>query len=445
RLDALPPFDKRAVLSAAVAGRNFWEGSLPGAGSPELPAALTRLIAREIIQTRRSRIAGEREFEFRHAVVQSVAYEHTLKKERAQDHRRIAEWLEAKAGNRAEFAGEIGEHWKRGEEPRRALPFVLIAADDAVRAFARLEEATVVEDAVGLSEQVRDDRGLATALRLRGRLRRIAAHPGAEEDLRRAISLAEQLDDSRTAAQAGVDLAGALYQRGAFAEVENVAKETLTDARSAGSLREETQALNMLGIVEQMRGNHGEAERRYREALDCARRDGDPALEGFVLVAIGAHLQSQGREREAVEAFESALGKTSRENETLLRSNLGASWLDLGDLGRARTNLEEAVAMAKKIGSRVLEAEATIRLGAALAAAGNAGEGSALIESGCSTAREIRATEPLAEGLLRGALLLASSDPTAARARLDEARALAERDGLADLLKKIEAGKASLG
>ena len=446
RIDALPARERRVLQAAAVAGRVFWEGLVDAMRGEPCIGALRNLVTKDLAHPRRSRLPGENEYGFKHATIQAVAYEVSLKRERVADHRRVAEWLEAKAeASDPALATTIGEHWLRGEEKGRALPWLLIAAEEAVRVFAKLDEAQLVEDAVSTAEAVGEEASLGKALRLRGRLRRIAGHAGAEVDLRRATAIAERLDDPLGRAEAGVDLAGSLQQRGAFADAEACATGTLAAARRVSSARHETLALNMLGVVAQMGGRHDAARERYAEALAAATRGGDPALVGFMLNTIGHYHLANEEYVDAIEAFHRALGMDiSKENAAFLRSNLGAAYLAVGDLDAADAILREAIDASERMGLRFILAEAGIRRGGVTAARGDIAAGLAAIDRGCTLAREIGATEPLTEGLLRRGVLLSGGDAAAARIALDEAKALAEKDGLGDLLAKIAAALSRL-
>ena len=194
----------------------------------------------------------------------------------------------------------------------------------------------------------------------------------------------------------------------------------------------------MLGVVAKLRGDHATARSRYEEALVSARRAADSSLEGLVLVTIGNLHHRRDEHADAIEAFNRALGMDlSRENAAFLRSNLGAAHLALGDLDAADAFLREALDASERMGLKVILAEAGIRRGAVSAARGDISRGLAEIEAGCTLARQIGASEPLTEGLLRRGELLAQVDARAARASLGEAEALAQKDGHGDLLPKI--------
>ena len=75
RLDSLPRGERRVVQAAAVVGHTFWEGSIdPGDASIDLSAALLVQEKDLIVLTAGSRLAGEREYAFKHVLIRDVAY-----------------------------------------------------------------------------------------------------------------------------------------------------------------------------------------------------------------------------------------------------------------------------------------------------------------------------------------------------------------------------------
>jgi hypothetical protein len=114
RLDALEPEDKALLQDAAVIGKVVWVGALASAGGTEpaaLEARLHTLERRELLRReRRSAVAGERQYAFRHVLVRDVAYAQLPRAARAERHRRAAEWLQALAPDRAEDRAELLAH-----------------------------------------------------------------------------------------------------------------------------------------------------------------------------------------------------------------------------------------------------------------------------------------------------------------------------------------------
>ena len=114
RLDTLAGEEKALVQDAAVVGKVFWVGALAAVSDravPEVEDGLQRLERKEFVRReRRSSVAGETAFVFRHVLVRDVAYGQIPRTGRAERHRRAAEWLESLAGDRAEDIADLIAH-----------------------------------------------------------------------------------------------------------------------------------------------------------------------------------------------------------------------------------------------------------------------------------------------------------------------------------------------
>jgi len=123
RIDGLAPEEKSLLQDASVIGKVFWPSALAGAND----RILHGLERKEFIRRdRRSSIAGETQYAFLHALVRDVAYGQIPRAERADKHRRAAEWLASLAGDRAEDHAEmLANHY------REALSLTEAAGMDA--------------------------------------------------------------------------------------------------------------------------------------------------------------------------------------------------------------------------------------------------------------------------------------------------------------------------
>ena len=115
RIDLLPAVERSALLSASVVGRVFWNGSVARLledGNGAADEALGRLEDRELVLSQLgSRIAGEREFLFKHVLTRDVAYGTLARRDRARAHADVAAWIESAAGERQrEFADLLAHH-----------------------------------------------------------------------------------------------------------------------------------------------------------------------------------------------------------------------------------------------------------------------------------------------------------------------------------------------
>ena len=116
RLDGLPEDEKRLLQDAAVLGKVFWSGGVSGADEAALHALERKgFIRRE----RRSAVAGETEYAFRHVLVREVAYGQIPRSARARKHVAAAVWVES-LGRPEDHVGLIAHHYGAALEFARA-------------------------------------------------------------------------------------------------------------------------------------------------------------------------------------------------------------------------------------------------------------------------------------------------------------------------------------
>jgi hypothetical protein len=98
---------------ARSAGWAPWPPSAT-ASPPVLEERLHGLERKEFLRReRRSQVAGERQYAFRHVLVRDVAYGQLPRGVRADKHRRVATWLQELAPDRAEDQAELlAHHWQ---------------------------------------------------------------------------------------------------------------------------------------------------------------------------------------------------------------------------------------------------------------------------------------------------------------------------------------------
>jgi class 3 adenylate cyclase/tetratricopeptide (TPR) repeat protein len=168
QLDRLGPAKLVAQLAATVAG-TFDEGMIASVieqDTGSLRAALTSLVDADILiavnadASRRVDASvgdgGRREsYQFRHALLQEVAYDSLLKKTRQTYHARIARALEAGSDDdvkrRPEF---VAHHWSEAKCPGQALPHLVSAAEQSAQRYANVEAAAFYAQAIASLERM---------------------------------------------------------------------------------------------------------------------------------------------------------------------------------------------------------------------------------------------------------------------------------------------------
>ncbi|HEX3561408.1 MAG TPA: adenylate/guanylate cyclase domain-containing protein, partial [Solirubrobacterales bacterium] len=118
RLDSLDRLERRLLQSASVVGQTFWEGALVPTAAEEgldLGQTLANLEEKDLLApSPGSRLAGEREYAFKHVLIRDVAYSMLPKSVRCRKHVEVAEFIRDRAGERSDgVIGLIAEHFAR--------------------------------------------------------------------------------------------------------------------------------------------------------------------------------------------------------------------------------------------------------------------------------------------------------------------------------------------
>jgi len=167
RLDQLPVPERQLLLSAAVVGEVFWEGSLKAleAQGP-IDQLLLSLERRDLIRRiPRSRIEGDRELSFKHALIRDVAYSMLPLAARRERHAAVARFIEAAAGDSAAYASPLAHHWRHAGEGARAVDYLVVAADQAGRGWAQQEAIALCDQALELIPEGDEERERRVRLR----------------------------------------------------------------------------------------------------------------------------------------------------------------------------------------------------------------------------------------------------------------------------------------
>ena len=269
RLDVLPP-SLRTVLFSAVVGRTFWRDVVAAiADERTVDDALDELERRDLVRREHdSRLEGDVEYRFRHALIQDVAYATLTRVERAARHADVARYIEQRVGTDAgPVAWILAHHWRSAGEPARAVPHLLAAAEVAERGWATRE----VVELYSLAAELADD----DETRARIRLRRGMALKALDADHEAAAELAAVLPELRGAER----LDGLLYAGRAeiwserHEEALRYGEQALAFAEELDDADGRVAALALVSAALAERGEEGD--------LDRALALGDEALEAW--------------------------------------------------------------------------------------------------------------------------------------------------------------------
>jgi class 3 adenylate cyclase/tetratricopeptide (TPR) repeat protein len=274
RLDRLSKREKATLQTAAVIGKEFPTDVLrevTGIRDPELQQLLDRLSKVELVRSLDTVMGAG--FEFRHPLLQEVAYATQLRTRRAGLHAAVANAIAGVAwGQRDEFAGLLAHHWEAAGQP--------------------FEAASHLQRAALWLGRTNSARALSDWKKVRWLLR---------DQLR-----SEAVDRMRSLANGRI--IGFGWREGmTAAEAKPYAEEALQYARETGDRRHATLLLGSYGRILAATGAVNDYIALVRQALEQAKIEGD--VEGIITFygMLGQAYMLAGLFREAVAANDSAL------------------------------------------------------------------------------------------------------------------------------------------
>jgi class 3 adenylate cyclase/tetratricopeptide (TPR) repeat protein len=327
RLDTLPLEEKVLVQDAAVLGKVFWVGELgyvTGLDPASVSDQLRVLDRKEFVRReRRSSIAGETAYVFRHVLVRDVAYSQIPRARRIEKHQLAAAWIERLGGDRREdLADVVAHHYLSALELARA----------------------VGGDAVELTERAR------LALRDAGdRAARLSAFSEAARLYEAAVAL---WPDDEQRGQLLLRLGRSLYHaRGAGAQILAEAAEELLDA---GDRADAAEGEMMLAELAWLAGRRDDFEEHRRAAENLVADEPPSPAKAYVLANVSRFLSNADQNEAAIRAGFEAFQMTEELGLDELRAHtlitIGTSRALIGDLG-GLVDLERAVELARQANS----------------------------------------------------------------------------------------------
>ncbi len=154
RIDKLDEGTKSLLKIASVIGRSFFQKIL--AGVPESVSEVDeRLEYLEGIQLiRKTRKTDEVEYQFKHALVQEVAYESIPSKKRKEYHLKVAQVIEKEFPDRLhEFYGTLAMHYGEADEQEKTENYLIKAGEATLKSAASHEALGYFKEALDLYQK----------------------------------------------------------------------------------------------------------------------------------------------------------------------------------------------------------------------------------------------------------------------------------------------------
>jgi predicted ATPase/class 3 adenylate cyclase len=414
RFDRLAQPLQATLQAAAVLGGPFTYAELNAMGrlpEPELRRHLNELVAREFL-IKAQATPDEETYAFKHPLTQEAIYSTLLRRQRRQLHRAAGEALERLYTGRLETQAEsLARHFEECEQPEKAGPYLLLAAERAAahyaneQAIAYFERARKALEAVGSGRWAVDKVGLpadparlaqriATGLgsvhKFVGRLaealhefyealKLAQAAPDSQADVAdlmvRIAATHERLGKFREAiawyqrahevvsaeprpnrairAQITCGIGEAYFDLGQYDLARRHVRHSLGLVAGTGHYAEQAKAYNFLGGICFQTGDRAGALHYTRLALALREAMGYTADIANSSSNLAILLWIQGQRDEALRLLERAIrlsediGDADRLRSAL--TNLGLCYFRLGQLDRAHDYLQRGLALARRM------------------------------------------------------------------------------------------------
>ena len=362
RIDALAPEEKALLQDASVIGKVFWPGALPGGDDRTLHA----LERKEFIRRdRRSSIARETQYAFLHALVRDVAYGQIPRAERAERHRRAAEWIASLAGDRAEDHAEmLAHHYHEALALGQAAGLDTAAlreparnafAEGAQRALSLGAGRTALDlarEALALTGE--DDPENPSLRLLAGYSSQLCSFENLRDLVEPAVEGFLSQDEPGRAAEASIllasddfyraDLEGVRASRARALELARQAPPSLSKARALAAVSRSLQVIDR---------DSAQGMELATEALALAEELGDDLTAAICFNSIGMARARSG-DLDGIEDIERAVERAERSGSIFHHhsalNNLANMLWSVGRLDEGSTRIHEARALCKRYG-----------------------------------------------------------------------------------------------
>ncbi len=375
RMDHLSESTRYTAQCAAVIGRDFSDNILrriADTSSQRLDNDLQELIDHEIAlpllfaaeKEGNESLRAERQFAFRHILIQQIIYNSVLLRRREQLHHKIAAAIEEIYPDRLDEQSErLAFHYLESKDAARALPHVIRSAERAAARFANEEALTSYRTALDLANRVQASAETRTRILigLGDSQTHIGDFDGATSSLRAAWDLARSAPAGPAQARQTAEIArriGRGYERRANYDdailwLESALREINRDL-SSGNAVERVRIYLDIGWVDYRRGNWGDAEHWRLRALEISEGLDYYAEMGSAFNGLAALYNMRGDRLRAIEFAERGLQVREMvgdvEGMSRSHSNIGATMLNLGRWDDALPHLERSLELKRRIG-----------------------------------------------------------------------------------------------
>ena len=442
RVARLSPEAQEALREASVLGQTFtFEEirALTNQDETTLEQALEESSAARLVHD-----AGWESYAFHHALIQQALYAEIPTRRKRRLHRKAGEAMEQMAEReRIRRVAELTWHFLQAGERSRALPYALIAGDQAEAIYAHVEAELHFRTALELARQVDDEAHETEALEKLGAvLSAQSRYDDAIELLEQAYAHCDGMGDLEGRWRNLAQIGWALAERGTPEEGITRLRAELAAAHTLLPSATLAQLYFTLAQLWFANAHVPESSESAVKAVQLAREAGDDRLELRALSLEANAVGVIGDAAEAVRLCESIVPRAESLGDywTLVRTHhtLHRDLAHMGQLESAQAHAERWIAACERLGSPTELAFALNEQAGDYYQLGDWVRFRAGMERALGLLRHIPAASmlPMLHTDL-GMLDMYQGNLEAARERLHQARALAETGRNLDYLRRV--------
>ncbi|HZU66214.1 MAG TPA: tetratricopeptide repeat protein [Ktedonobacteraceae bacterium] len=212
------------------------------------------------------------------------------------------------------------------------------------------QAALLVEESMGLFQELGDKRGRAAALNTRGIVAKLQGNYAYSATLyEESLSLQRELNNKRGIAAALNNLAAIAQERGNYKRALELGEESLAIKRESGNKHGIAQSLVNLGDLALKQGDAARASQLVEESLQLFRELEDTRGIALALNNLGEVERDRGSYAHAAEALETSIALYrelgNKWGIALALCSLGDVILQIGELDRAKAIYKESLAL----------------------------------------------------------------------------------------------------
>jgi tetratricopeptide (TPR) repeat protein/transcriptional regulator with XRE-family HTH domain len=356
RLGRLTAHTQEVLREASVLGQVFAFDELQGIsqrGEQEVEEALEEAAGRGIVRE------GQRDqYHFNHALtLETLAADLSARRKRRL-HRAAGAVIESQPDHERR-AAELAYHFLAADESERALPYALLAGDQAEAVYAHAEAEKHYRAALAAAQDVGDASHKALALEKLGAVVHLLGRSDEAPDLLdRALRSYQALQDQEGELRA---LAAWLLAQAEFgrAKLDEAVARThavlvrvdLSDVSTLAPTLVSAAAgvYTNLAWIYSTSGRHADTLGPASRAVELARAAGDEKLLALALFRL---IGNPGFDGDVMASFHDLLALAERTGQTAMvvtaHNNIGGMLIEAGEFALARPHIEQAVAMAER-------------------------------------------------------------------------------------------------